>query len=175
MDVPGQEKRAHKRARICPVSGPGALSVSARERRAKEIIAESGADTEKHFDEAVKQNCGVTFREQAAIWLEQVKTRKRKPVADSTVEGWEAYLRRRLIPQIGDLPLSAVNNSTLKNIVAKMSGQGLSPATITNYAAVVKMVVASAVDKEGEEIYPRKWNHEFIDMPVIDRTKLTEH
>jgi Phage integrase family len=36
---------------------------------------------------------------------------------------------------------------------------------------VVKMVVASAVNDEGEEIYPRKWNHEFIDMPVVEEEK----
>jgi integrase len=34
------------------------------------------------------------------------------------------------------------------------------------------MVAASAVDKEGEEIYPRKWNHEFVDMPVVEKAKL---
>jgi hypothetical protein len=33
------------------------------------------------------------------------------------------------------------------------------------------MVVASAVNDEGEEIYPRKWNHEFIDMPVVEEEK----
>jgi integrase len=27
------------------------------------------------------------------------------------------------------------------------------------------MVVASAVNEEGEELYPRKWNHSFIDLP----------
>ena len=35
----------------------------------------------------------------------------------------------------------------------------------------MKMVVASAVNDEGEEIYPRKWNHEFIDMPIVEEEK----
>jgi integrase len=30
------------------------------------------------------------------------------------------------------------------------------------------MVLASVVDDEGEEKYPRKWNAEFLDLPVID-------
>jgi hypothetical protein len=59
------------------------LSRSARERRAREIIAESGTDTEEYFNKAVKHDGGITFREQAASWFEQVKTRKRKPVAVS--------------------------------------------------------------------------------------------
>jgi hypothetical protein len=33
------------------------------------------------------------------------------------------------------------------------------------------MVVASAVNSEGEQLYPRKWNHDFIDMPVVERSK----
>jgi hypothetical protein len=69
------------------------------------------------------------------------------------------------------LPLSEVNNAVLKTAVATMSEGGLSPKTIDNYAQVVKMVVSSAVNKEGEEIYPRKWNHEFIDMPIVEEAK----
>jgi hypothetical protein len=36
---------------------------------------------------------------------------------------------------------------------------------------VVKMVVASAVNEQGDEVYPRNWNHEFIDMPVVEKDK----
>lgn len=34
MDVPGQEERVLRRARVCPISGPGSLSESARTRAA---------------------------------------------------------------------------------------------------------------------------------------------
>jgi len=47
--------------------------------------------------------------------------------------------------------LPEINNAVLKSVLAKMSEQGLSPNTIDNYVPVVKMVVASAVDEEGEE------------------------
>ncbi len=137
----------------------------------REIIVESGADTRGVLQKVVKQDGSVTFREQAVIWFARVKTRKRKPVAVSTLELWKGCLRNWLNPQVGDLPLSEINNRALKSLVATMSEGGLSPKTIDNYAQVVKMVVASAVDEEGEEIYPRKWNHEFMDMPVIVKAK----
>ena len=35
IDVPGQEKRMHRRERICPISGPGLLGEPEIERRAK--------------------------------------------------------------------------------------------------------------------------------------------
>jgi hypothetical protein len=53
MDVAGQEDRVLKRAKICPVAGPGALSASERKRHSREIIAEIGADTVEHFNEVV--------------------------------------------------------------------------------------------------------------------------
>jgi len=171
-DVPGQEERRHMRAKICPISGPGWLSKSERERRAREIIAESGADTVEHFNQVVKQSCGVPFREQANWWLNHIQRRKRKPLAPATLELWKGCLDNWINPNIGDLPLCEVNNSVLKTLVAKMSEGGLSPKTISdNYVPVVKMVVASAVDEQGEEIYPRKWNNEFIDLPVVEKDK----
>ena len=86
MDVEGQEARRHMRAKICPISGPGHLSKSERERRAREIVAESGADTVERFNKVVKQAQGVTFHEQAKWWLDHIQRRKRKPIAPATLE-----------------------------------------------------------------------------------------
>ena len=126
----------------------------------------------EHFDKVVKQANGVTFRDQAKWWLNRIQHRKRKPLASATLELWQGCLNNWINPSIGDLPLSEVNNGVLKALVAKMSDGGLSPKTITdNYVPVVRMVVASAVDEQGEEIYPRKWNNEFIDLPVVEKEK----
>jgi hypothetical protein len=38
---------------------------------------------------------------------------------------------------------------------------------ITNCVGLAKLVVGSAVDEDGEELFPRKWNHEFMDLPVV--------
>lgn len=171
IDVLGQEKRQNMREEICPISGPGALSASERTRKAKEIIAASGADSVEHFEKVVSSNHGVTFRQQATRWLHKARTRKREPVAPSTAETWECALKNWINPNIGDTPLDAINNSIMRDLVAKMDTGGLSPKSIGNYAQIVKMVVASAVDEQGEELYPRKWNHEFIDMPVVNKKK----
>jgi integrase len=172
MDVPGQEKRRHMRERICPISGPGSLSKSERQRRAREIVAASGADTEEYFQKVVKKKGGgTTFREQAKRWFNHVQNRRRKPVALSTLELWEGCLNNWINPNIGEVPLSEVYNAVLKSLVAKMVDGGLSPKSIDTYSQVVKTVVASAVNDEGEEIYPRKWNNEFIDMPIVEEEK----
>lgn len=170
-DVVGQQKRRRVRERICPISGPGKLSASERKRKAKEIIAASGADSAEYFESVLQSNEGTTFREQAAIWLEQMRNRRRKPVAPSTLENWEGCLENWLNPNIGDMPLDSIKNLALKNLGTKMLEGGLGESAIRGYTNVVKMVVASAVNEEGEQLFPRKWNHAFIDLPKVSKPK----
>lgn len=166
IDVPGQEKRAHKSVRLCPATGPGKMTKPERERKAREVIAASGADTQEHFNKVEAINLGVAFCQQAEWWLRYVQTRKRKPIKPHTATSWASHLAW-INPLLGDMPLTSVNNLAVKELVSKMAEAGFSPKTMHNYVQVVKMVVASAVNEQGEELYPRKWNHEFIDLPEI--------
>ena len=167
MDVPGQEKRAYLSRPICPISGPGSLTKPQRLKLRREIIAASGADTEEHFNKVEAFNHGVTFRKQAEWWLNHVQTRKRRPIKPATVLGFTSYLKTWLYPNLGDLPLSSVNNLVARDLVAKMAKAGVSPKMVTNVVQVVKMVVASLVNENGERLHPRTWNHEFMDLPEV--------
>ena len=160
---------------ICSISGPGALTKPERLKRRKEIIAASGADTEEYFNNVEAINHGVTFRKQAERWLNHVQTRKRKPIKPATADGFKSYLNKWLDPALGDLPLSSVNNLVGKGLVAHMTEAGMSPKMISNVIQVVKMVVASAVNENGEEVHPRTWNHEFMDLPEVMHQRQPAH
>jgi len=151
-DVAGQEKRQRVYERICPISGPGKLSASERERKAKEIIAASGVDTQEYFDKVVTQSSnGVTFREQADTWLEGMRNRRRKqPLAPSTIATWAYALEKWINPNLGDLPLESINNASLKKLVDTMVEGGLSPKSVSNYSQVVKIVMKSVRDEKGQ-------------------------
>jgi integrase len=166
QDVPGQEQRVHRSVRICPVSGPGSLTKPERQHRAREIIQESGADSAEHFHSIQATNLGTTFRQQAEWWFRHIQERKRKPVKPHTVASWKSHLKW-INSRLGDVPLSDVSNLSLKGLVSEMAEAGFTPKTITLYAAVLKMVIASAIGPEGEQLYPRKWNHEFVDLPMV--------
>ena len=72
-------------------------------------------------------------------------------MAPSTVENWESHLENWINPNIGDMPLGEVNNLAMKQLVAKLVSSGkLGPKSIGNYTQVVKMVVGSAVNEQGE-------------------------
>jgi len=88
MDKPGQEDRMYMREKICPTSGPGLLTASARERKAKEIIADSGADKEETLKETVASVLGATFDEQSETWLGIMRKRKAAPGRTASIRGF---------------------------------------------------------------------------------------
>ena len=119
----------------------------------------------------------LTFRQQAAVWLESLRTRRRRPPKGASIENYDHYLDKRLLPILGDLPLSGVGNSALKMLVDRMSaerkpsGDPLAAKTIATYVGTAKLVVASAVNAEGEPLFPRRWNDEFIGTPIVEKAK----
>lgn len=167
-DVPGQEQRVYMREKICPTRGPGLLTASARKLRAKELVAASGADKPETLQASLASVCGLTFRQQSETWLRAVQKRD---VAPSTLADWEGCLNTWLLPTIGDLPLAAIKRTVTQELIDKMVTGKLSPKTISNYFAVVKMVFASCVDEDGMETHPRNWQRMSLVIPQVNRRK----
>jgi integrase len=163
-DVPGQDKRTHASERICPVSGPGSLTKAERRTKALEIVMSSGVNDSQQF---IETTVGITFREQSKLFMQQKASSKRKPLKPATLCTWQNCLDKWLNPNIGDVPLANINNAAMKQLVAKMDAAGLSAKTIINYSGLVKLIVASAKSEEGELLFPRKWDSEFIDLPIV--------
>jgi integrase len=166
FDVPGVEKRQQKSLKVCLISLR--LPKPEIERLAKRVVEESGANSEEQFNRVVLGE-GVMFREQAKLYLEEATTRNRKPIQDAT--SIEGALRKWINPVIGDLPLSKVDNLSLKPLVKKMVEGGLSPRTCEKYTLYCKQVVASKKAPNGEPLYPRQWNAEVMDLPVVVHSK----
>ena len=56
----------------------------------------------------------------------------------------------------------------MKSFVQKLHEADLAPATIVSIVTCLKAIIGSAVNEEGEQIYERKWNNEFADVPVVN-------
>lgn len=174
MDVPGQEERTYMRAKICPTSGPGLLTASERKRRAKEIIAASGADKPGTLQQSIASISSPTFRQQSDAWL--CLTKKRE-VAPSTLYNWENCLDTWILhtsifgTPFGDLYLGDIKRTVAQELIDRMVEGGLKPKTIENYFQVVKMVFSSCVNEDGEELYPRKWKKMGLVIPKVNKKK----
>jgi len=112
-----------------------------------------------------------TFAATAATWLEQMRNRRRKPVKPATIAGWQHLLDKRLLPRLGSTAVGEIGNASLRTLVTSLTADGLSAKTICSYVAVVKMVIASAVNEEGEPLYPRTWNDDFIGLPIVKKSE----
>ncbi len=171
IDIPGQHQRAHKRERICPVQGKGSLGKSARERKAKEIVQASGADTLEHFEKVVMIQSGITFREQSKMWFTHMSNRKSKPVKPSTLLSWEGIVSL-INESFGDLPLAALmeDQSPAVKFIAEQHDEGKTPKTIRNYMQVLKAVVSNAKDpKSRRRLFPVPWDNEYLDIPAMGK------
>jgi integrase len=138
-------------------------------RKLREHIETEGVNSEAALISTTTP--GTTFREQAKRWIASLATRRRRPVKPATIFGWQHALDKWILPTLGDMPLAEVSNAALKLLIETMASGGLAAKTIVSYSLVPKMVVASVTTADGEQVYPRTWNHDFVGLPIIDPSK----
>jgi integrase len=113
----------------------------------------------------------ITFKQQAEKFLAEGATRKRNPLRPGSVRTYKSQIDKHLIPMIGDLPLQTVGNKVVSEVVQKMSEAGLSARTIALNVVILKKIRKSAVNSEGDQLYPATWNADMIDAPAVDNDK----
>ncbi len=167
VDVAGQQERINMTRKIAPVvfdrEGNPKPASPEIQRKAKEIVEQSGANSEGRFNEVVVGD--VKFQEQAEIYLETAVTRKRNPLRDTT--SIDAAFNKWVYPAIGDQPLSQVDNLSLKPLVQKMA-ESLSARTTNKYVEYIKQVVKSLKAPNGEPVHKRTWDADTMDLPVVE-------
>jgi integrase len=124
-----------------------------------------------YLKKVVAEETGTTFKAQSIQWMSNCRLRKRKPMKPATLVNWQGYLDNHILTVLGSQPIAEVNNASMKKLVEVLVGKRLAPKSINNICLVVKLVKASAVDENRDELYSMKWNPEFIDAPVVDARK----
>jgi len=134
------------------------------ERRAAERLEQLGINSTQQFIEATTS---ISFREQGEVWLKSLSRRKRNPLEETTIDNRRYAMDKWIYPFLAGRHLADINNRALKELVENMAPH-LAAASIRDYLGIVKSVMASAINENGEELFPRKWNEDYIDAPVID-------
>ncbi len=168
IDVQGQLERQRVRIRF------GQVTHTAAERMLRKHIQDAQVDSPESFVEATSPL--TTFKQQANWWLREMRagrivSRKRRTrIKPATLANYESAVNW-LNAFLGDVSLADVRNEKAKQLVLQMRKRQLSDKTMVNYFQVVRSVVASAVSSEGEQLYPRTWNFQFIGLPIVDERK----
>lgn len=110
----------------------------------------------------------MIVKEQAAQFIKAGTERRRRPFRKNTARIYQSYIDTWIVPVLGKMELSRVDNPEGKILVQKMTERGLRPATVNGVLNCLKAIVSSATDAKGNEMYPRTWNSDFMDTPVID-------
>lgn len=157
-DIPRQSER---RREVVPLGVCRTRTIA--EGKAAQKLEELSINSAQRFHEA---NSRTTFKQQSRWWLKSLAQRKRNPVEQTTIANRRYALEKWILPFLGDRTLGEINNRALKDLVETMSVQ-LAASSIRDYSNIVKAVIGSAINDNGEPLFPRKWNDEFIDAPLI--------
>src|SRR5580692_8732907 len=109
----------------------------------------------------------MNFSDQGRVYIDRLKTRNRHPIKPATVAAFEGYLRNHVAPHLGQAELEPFSNGALRDFVQVLLSKKLAPKTIAEVSAFVRAIVASVLDQDGNQIYPRTWNLDFVDAPPI--------
>lgn len=109
----------------------------------------------------------MNFEQQAQVFLTNRTTRNRNPIKPSTLVAYQGRLKNHILPAIGSMDIAAFGNGAMKEFASGLTRKGLSPKTVLETVILVQQVVSSAVSLDGNRLYPREWNFDFLDLPPI--------
>jgi hypothetical protein len=104
----------------------------------------------------------VTVAEQSERFLVELTNRMVKP---ATLKPYGGFLRNWIVPQLGGLQLSEIDNSVMKRFVDVIVEAERKPATVNGALTTLKMLVKSETDDNG--MNQREWDSAFIDAPAV--------
>jgi integrase len=113
----------------------------------------------------------TTFAQQARRFLTEGECRAKKPFRPNTIKNYKSQIETVINPLIGDKPMEDVGNKLLKEVCLELQEQDYSAKSINDILMIIKQIVKSAVDENGDFLYPREWNSKFIDAPAIENQK----
>jgi len=80
-----------------------------------------------------------------AAYIDRYLTSRRREVTAQTLHGYRAVAARYIVPDIGRLPLPAIDPGTVRDFYARLSDKGLAPASVAHVHRVLSMTLKSAM------------------------------
>jgi hypothetical protein len=145
-------------AKVCPREGPGALARTERELKKFAVMGELGLMTGQL---SLSTTLAMTFSMAADHYMTDAINRRSRPLGDSTRTGYISYLDNHLT-FLGEMSLDKINNAVVREFVNKMvvkknevTGEKLSAHTVRECVGLLKRVIASVMNEDGDEIFPK--------------------
>ncbi len=101
----------------------------------------------------------ITLAEDAADWLAAaeagiVRTRSGDPYKPSALRAYEQALRRKVLPALGNLKLSAVTRNLVQDVVDRLVAEGASASTTRNAVLPLRAIYRRALARSEVHLNP---------------------
>jgi integrase len=99
------------------------------------------------------------LREEAESWISDarlgiVRTRSGEPYKPSAIRSYQAALENYLLPEFGQLRLSALDRNRIQTFIDGLVRKGLAASTVGNVIAPLRVIYRRAVDRELVAVNP---------------------
>lgn len=112
-----------------------------------------------------------TFQSQYFKWIEELKNRAYDPPSPATLSTFVSCAKT-ILSMVGPAtPLEGFKNQALSQFVRDTRQFNWAPATLAQHILIIKLIIASATDEEGAQLFPRVWNRRIINAPRVERSK----
>jgi integrase len=112
----------------------------------------------------------VTLRSQYFVWMDELKTRAYDKPSPATLATFTSRAKT-VLSLAGNIPLATFGNAAMKKFVQDCAHFNWSPSTLSDHVLLVKLILASAVNEEGDCLHPRTWNRRFVNAPAVETAK----
>jgi integrase len=113
----------------------------------------------------------MNFSDQSSAFLAQLSSSRRNPVKPATISTYTSIINNWITPLIGEEQLEGFGNGRMRAFVSALVGRGLAAKTVIEIVTLAKQIIASAVNEEGDPLFPRVWRDDYIDLPRIGKQK----
>jgi integrase len=159
VDVP-EGGRQSRWFNVLPVKGH---SKSEAKRKAKELIATLGINSDAAFAKASKRV--VTFAEAVKVWQADYLTKMRLSTQSST----RPIINKHLLPRFGEMPMDEITAPVVRAFITDLVQNGaLVPKSIHNVWKILKLIL------EQEERVTLTWKLNLPKIPYKEQRSFTQ-
>jgi integrase len=155
VDVPGDEAR---RRTSVPLGSIHSMKKTEARRKLRAMLEEMGLNSEQHLERTTR---GAKTVAMEAEWWREQKLSKYKPSCQETMGG---HLDKYLIPQLGSLPMAAIDERRVQELITDLERveytrsdgvkKRLSPKSIRNIIGVLKLMLGKKVWRDWNLVFP---------------------
>lgn len=112
----------------------------------------------------------ITMRAAAQAWLSHLQNRRR-PIKISSARSVESCTDKWILPRLGNFEVSVVGVAVLRDFIGQLDFAGLALKSRIEIAGAVKAIIANCTNQAGEPLYPRQWDNERLDLPMVNHSE----